>query len=214
MIDKKKIFEFLVNISGTQYAIGNIIIYFFNYIIGYFIGKEFGLGFVTKALVTLITLTHFVLPYYRSKRLNSMIVFYIISAGIIFQILNFLFIDINNMESYNAINSIITFSVIPFGLYLIFSNAKTKVKINTDVKEKFDSNFPKIEKKVIVESNENSLHEKVKSIDYDPIDSEPIDRENAIKRIKEIKDLFEEGILSKEEYEKLAAKYKSIIMED
>ena len=39
-----------------------------------------------------------------------------------------------------------------------------------------------------------------------------INRDEAIKRIKEAKDLFETGILSQEEYDKLVAKYKAIIM--
>ena len=39
-----------------------------------------------------------------------------------------------------------------------------------------------------------------------------IGRDEAIKRIKEAKDLFETGILSQEEYDKLVAKYKAIIM--
>ena len=36
--------------------------------------------------------------------------------------------------------------------------------------------------------------------------------DEAIKRIKEAKDLFDTGILSQEEYDKLVAKYKAIIM--
>ena len=39
-----------------------------------------------------------------------------------------------------------------------------------------------------------------------------INRDEAIKRIREAKDLFETGILSQEEYDKLVAKYKAIIM--
>ena len=39
-----------------------------------------------------------------------------------------------------------------------------------------------------------------------------INRDEAIKRIKEAKDLFDVGILSQEEYDKLVAKYKAIIM--
>ena len=41
---------------------------------------------------------------------------------------------------------------------------------------------------------------------------EVIDRDEAIKRIKEAKDLFDSGILSQEEYDELVAKYKAIIM--
>ena len=39
-----------------------------------------------------------------------------------------------------------------------------------------------------------------------------INRDEAIKRIKEAKDLFDTGILSQEEYDELVAKYKAIIM--
>ena len=39
-----------------------------------------------------------------------------------------------------------------------------------------------------------------------------ITRDEAIKRIKEAKDLFDTGILNQEEYDKLVAKYKVIIM--
>ena len=41
---------------------------------------------------------------------------------------------------------------------------------------------------------------------------ELINRDEAIKRIKEAKDLFDSGILSQEEYDELVAKYKAIIM--
>jgi len=37
-------------------------------------------------------------------------------------------------------------------------------------------------------------------------------KEDAVKRLKEAKDLFDSGILTKEEYDKLVAKYKPIIM--
>ena len=46
----------------------------------------------------------------------------------------------------------------------------------------------------------------------DDVKKDFIDRDQAIKRIKEVKDLFDTGILSQEEYDKLVAKYKAIIM--
>ena len=39
-----------------------------------------------------------------------------------------------------------------------------------------------------------------------------INRDEAIKRIKEAKDLFDTGILSQGEYDELVTKYKAIIM--
>ena len=38
------------------------------------------------------------------------------------------------------------------------------------------------------------------------------EKDEAVKRLKEAKDLFDSGILTKEEYDKLVAKYKPIIM--
>jgi len=53
---------------------------------------------------------------------------------------------------------------------------------------------------------------KEKNADFDDVEKEVIGRDEAIKRIKEAKDLFDTGILSQEEYDKLVAKYKAIIM--
>ena len=49
-------------------------------------------------------------------------------------------------------------------------------------------------------------------INSNVVENEVIDRDEAIKRIKEAKDLFDTGILSQEEYDKLMAKYKPIII--
>ena len=49
-------------------------------------------------------------------------------------------------------------------------------------------------------------------INSNDVEKEVIDRDEAIKRIKEAKDLFDSGILSQEEYDELLAKYKAIIM--
>ena len=40
----------------------------------------------------------------------------------------------------------------------------------------------------------------------------PITRDEAVKRVKDAKDLFDSGILTKQEYDKLVAKYKPVIM--
>lgn len=42
----------------------------------------------------------------------------------------------------------------------------------------------------------------------------PISREEAIKRLKENKELLEQGILTQDEYDKLTTKYKKIILEN
>ncbi|MDB3968138.1 SHOCT domain-containing protein [Flavobacteriaceae bacterium] len=49
-------------------------------------------------------------------------------------------------------------------------------------------------------------------INSNDVEKEVIGRDEAIKRIKEAKDLFDSGILSQEEYDELVAKYKAIIM--
>ena len=60
--------------------------------------------------------------------------------------------------------------------------------------------------------NENLGIIKEKNTNFDGVEKEVIGRDEAIKRIKEAKDLFDTGILSQEEYDKLVAKYKVIIM--
>ena len=47
---------------------------------------------------------------------------------------------------------------------------------------------------------------KEENTNFDDVEKEVIGRDEAIKRIKEAKDLFETGILSQKEYDKLVAK--------
>jgi len=79
--------------------------------------------------------------------------------------------------------------------------------------------FPKLEEIYTLYNSDGSLalNEnlgiiKEKNADFDDVEKEVIGRDEAIKRIKEAKDLFDTGILSQEEYDKLVAKYKAIIM--
>ena len=60
--------------------------------------------------------------------------------------------------------------------------------------------------------NENLGDVKEKNLNSSDTEKEVIGRDEAIKRIKEAKDLFDSGILSQEEYDELVAKYKAIIM--
>ena len=53
---------------------------------------------------------------------------------------------------------------------------------------------------------------KEKNLNSSDTEKEVIGRDEAIKRIKEAKDLFDSDILSQEEYDELVAKYKAIIM--
>ena len=79
--------------------------------------------------------------------------------------------------------------------------------------------FPKVEEIYTLYNSDGSLalNEnlgiiKEKNTNFDGVEKEVIGRDEAIKRIKEAKDLFDTGILSQEEYDKLVAKYKAIIM--
>jgi hypothetical protein len=62
----------------------------------------------------------------------------------------------------------------------------------------------KYDKNAIVKSNPKPVSS----------DNKKISKEEATKRLKEAKDLYDSGILTKIEYDKLIAKYKPIIMED
>jgi len=62
----------------------------------------------------------------------------------------------------------------------------------------------KYDKNAIVKSNPEPVSS----------DNKKISKEEATKRLKEAKDLYDSGILTKIEYDKLIAKYKPIIMED
>ena len=53
---------------------------------------------------------------------------------------------------------------------------------------------------------------KEKNLNSSDTEKEVIGRDEAIKRIKEAKDLFDISVLSQEEYDELVAKYKAIIM--
>jgi len=79
--------------------------------------------------------------------------------------------------------------------------------------------FPKVEEIYTLYNSDGSLalNEnlgiiKEENANFDDVEKEVIGRDEAIKRIKEAKDLFDVGILSQEEYDKLVAKYKAIIM--
>ena len=56
------------------------------------------------------------------------------------------------------------------------------------------------------------IKRKEKNLNSSDTEKEVIGRDEAIKRIKEAKDLFDISVLSQEEYDELVAKYKAIIM--
>tara|TARA_B100000925_G_C21774263_1_gene373450 strand:- start:330 stop:518 length:189 start_codon:yes stop_codon:yes gene_type:complete len=59
----------------------------------------------------------------------------------------------------------------------------------------------------------NTLHVIKETIKEETVKSE-LTREEAVKRLKESKSLLDDGILSQQEYDELAKKYKEIIMKN
>ena len=76
--------------------------------------------------------------------------------------------------------------------------------------------FPKIENTYTLYKKDGglALNEEIGIIEKPPVEVQKsgITKDEAVKRLKEAKDLFDSGILTKEEYDKLVAKYKPIIM--
>ena len=59
----------------------------------------------------------------------------------------------------------------------------------------------------------NTLHVIKETIKEETVKSE-LTREEAVKKLKESKSLLDDGILSQQEYDELAKKYKEIIMKN
>jgi len=76
--------------------------------------------------------------------------------------------------------------------------------------------FPKIENTYTLfkKDGELALNEEIGIIEKPVVEVQKsiISKDEAVKRLKDAKDLFDSGILTKEEYDKLVAKYKPIIM--
>ena len=120
---ESKTARFLANITGTQYLFGNLILYLIGYLIGFYFGLNYGVGSETKLVIGLLAIPSFILPYFRTKRFNDLTVFYIISAGILLQLLAFLFY-VDEADIYESLDILAKILIFPCNLYLIFANAK------------------------------------------------------------------------------------------